>query len=134
MVKTSLVENDIEEARTLVNALNRVDSHFLVQSAFWLYQPDSMEWRLVLATPLVDQRGPLSTYRDVQRVLHNLAKPVSLSLQDISVVSPNDKLVKVIKKAIRVPRGSLGVRFGRTRVDDTYIEDVYVYPVVNRAA
>ena len=52
-------------------------------------------------------------------------------MQDISVVSPKDKLVKVIKKAVRIPSGENGVRLARTRVDDTYVEDAYVYRVRN---
>jgi hypothetical protein len=93
-----------------------------------------MDWRLIIATPLVDRKGPLSTYTYVQGMIQNTNPPLGINLQDISLVSPHDKLVKVIKKAVRVPRGSLGVRFGRTRIDDTFVEDAYVYPVINRAA
>lgn len=127
MVKTSLVESDIAEGRRLINDLKKVWSHFQVQAAFWLNRPDVMEWRLYLATPLVDQRGPFSTYTDVQNVLRTT--PSSISMQEISVVSPNDKLVKVVKNAAPIPPGAPGIRFGRTRLEDTYIEDAYVYRV-----
>lgn len=127
MVKTSLVESDIAEGRHLVNELKKIWSHFQVQAAFWLNRPEVMEWRLYLATPLVDQRGPFSTYTDVQNVLRS--NPSSISMQEISVVSPNDKLVKIVKSAAPIPAGAPGVRFGRTRLDDTYIEDAYVYRV-----
>ena len=136
MVETSLVENDIQSGRTLLDELRKTDSqfsvpHFLVRSAFWLHRPDAFNWRLFIATPLVDQRGPASAYTDVQGVLRSLAKPISISLQDISVVSPNDKLVKVMKKAAHIPAGEGGVRLARTRVDDTYIDDAYVYRLNN---
>lgn len=136
MVETSLVESDIQSGRTLLDELRKTDSqfsvpHFLVRSAFWLYRPDAFNWRLFIATPLVDQRGPASAYTDVQGVLRSLAKPISISMQDISVVSPSDKLVKVMKKAAHIPAGESGVRLARIRVDDTYIDDAYVYRLNN---
>jgi hypothetical protein len=138
MVRTSLVESDIRDGQRLVSALRDSDAnfsipHFLVKAAFWLFDKDSIEWRLVVATPLVDQRGPFSAYTDIQGVLRRLV-PISLTMQDITVVSPNDKLVKVIKKAGKVPAGSTGLRIGRARIDDTYVEDAYVYALMNKSA
>lgn len=127
MVKTSLVESDIAQGRQLIDELKKIRSNFQVQAAFWLNRPEVMEWRLYLATPLVDQRGPFSTYTDLQNVLRT--NPWSISMQEISVISPNDKLVKVVKNAAPIPPGAPGIRFGRTRLDDTYIEDAYVYRV-----
>lgn len=129
MVKTSLVESDIAQGRQLIEALKNIQSHFQVQAAFWLNRPEVMEWRLFIATPLVDQRGPFDTYTHVQNVLRTNPKPPSISMQEISVVSPNDKLVKVVRKAAAIPPNAPGIRFGRTRIDDTYIEDAYVYRV-----
>ncbi len=129
MVKTSLVETDIADGRKLIEALNQLNSHFQVQAAFWLYRPEAMEWRLMIATPLIDQRGPFTAYADVQGSLRTISPPLSVSMQDISVVSPNDKLVKVVRKAVHIPPRAPGVRFGRSRIDDTYIEDAYLYRV-----
>lgn len=136
MVEASLVESVIADGRTLLNELRKSDAqfavpHFLVRSAFWLYRSEAFNWRLFIATPLVDQRGPASAYTDVQGVLRSLTKSLTISLQDISVVSPNDKLVKVMKKAANIPSGAKGVRLARTRVDDTYIDDAYVYSLNN---
>jgi hypothetical protein len=127
MVKTSLVESDIEDGRRLLDELKKIDSHFLVRSAFWLYRSETFDWRLFIATPLVDQRGPASAYTDVQGALRSLSSRPWISMQDISVVSPNDKLVKLMNRAALIPKGASGVRFSRTRVDNTYIEDAYVY-------
>jgi len=129
MVKTSLVESDIAQGRQLIDALKKIWSNFQVQAAFWLNRPEMMEWRLFIATPMVDHRGPFSTYTDVQNVLSTNSNPWSISMQEISVVSPNDKLVKVVKNAAPIPPDAPGIRFGRTRIDDTYIEDAYVYRV-----
>jgi hypothetical protein len=134
MVKASLVESDIEAGRKLLNELKKIDSHFPVRSAFWLYRPETFDWRLFIATPLVEQRGPSSAYTDVQGALRSLQPPVGISMQDISVVSPNDKLVKLMKKSVHIPNDAPGVRFARTRLDDTYIEDAYIYSLKPRWA
>lgn len=129
MVKTSSVETDIADGRRLIAALMQMNSHFHVQAAFWLYRPEAMEWRLVVATPLVDKRGPFNAYSEIQGILRTIAPPLSISMQDISVVSPDDKLVSVLRKAANIPPGAPGVRVGRSRVDDTYVDDAYVYRV-----
>src|SRR2546423_11329815 len=133
MVKTSLVEHDIEDGKRLIEVLNATPSgghpysHFRIQAAFWLYSPESLSWKLVIATPLIDQRGPFETYTDIQGALRFMTPPLAISLQDISVVSPNDNLVKLVKKAVRVPPGVQGVRFTHDIIDNTYIEDAYIY-------
>ena len=53
----------------------------------------------MIATPVLDQRGPFSTYSDIDRTVRNLNPPTTLTLQDVSVVSPREKLVRSIKKA-----------------------------------
>ncbi|MFS8085442.1 MAG: hypothetical protein ACMG6H_07405 [Acidobacteriota bacterium] len=134
MVKASLVESDIEEGRKLLDELKKIDSHFLIRSAFWLYRPETFDWRLFIATPLVDQRGPATAYTDVQGALRSLPSRPWISMQDISVVSPNDKLVKLMNKAAHIPRGAPGIRLARSRVDDTFIEDAYIYRLKPRSA
>jgi len=139
MVKTTLVEQDIIEGKLFVEALKEpavvtmgrrrvVDlpaSHFRVKAALWMYLPDSHEWRLVIATPLVDEQGPQATYRDIRAVLAaNLA--LNLSLQNISAVSPKDPLVKALRNSIKIA-DSTGVRLTRNTFNGTYVEDAYVY-------
>src|SRR6476660_4559326 len=112
MVRVSLVESDIQDGNRLVSALRQSGSrsnppHYLVKAAFWLFDQDPSEWRLVIATPLVDQRGPLSAYSDIYGVLRKL-QPISLTMQDITILSPNNKLVNAIKKIGKIPPGSIG--------------------------
>jgi hypothetical protein len=140
MVKTSLVERDIEDGKRFLEALKEpavvtigrrrvIDlpaSHFRVRAAFWLYLPESQEWRLVIATPLVDEQGPQATYRDIRAVLAaNLA--LNLSLQNISAVSPKDPLAKALSKALSSEPGAVSMRFTRSALNGTYVEDAYVY-------
>lgn len=140
MLKTSLVEQDIAEGRRFLDALKEPTeftigrrrlsvvgaSHFRVKAAFWWYLPESLEWRLAIATPLVDEKGPLEAYKDIQKVL--IWHPdLNLSLQNISVLSPKDERVKAFNKALKIAPDRFGVRLTRSALNGTYIEDAYVY-------
>jgi hypothetical protein len=85
-----------------------------------------MEWRLVVATPLVDEKGRLATYVHLGKVFDSI-QPVGLSTHNISVMSPRDPLVKALRGALRIAPDSGGVRFTRNVVGGTYVEDAYVY-------
>lgn len=110
MDKTALVERNIEDGRKLVEALDQAG--FQVRAALWFYFSEAGQWRLVVASPLVDQLGPINAYTSVQSVLRNLtstnsnaqdynsASTFGISLQDISVVSPKHELVKHLKTTI----------------------------------
>jgi len=82
----------------------------------------------VLATPLVDEEGPLATYKHLQRALYSI-QPTDLSLQNISVWSPQKALIKAIKRGSRIPPGAESVRLTRNTVGGIYIDDAYVYKV-----
>ena len=131
MVKTSLVEPDLIAGKRLLIALhvppeNR--SSFRIKAAFWHLDLETQEWRLGIATPLVDEEGPLSTYSRLQKALFSI-QPVDLSLQNINVLSPKDPLVKGFRRALRMAPGSADLKFTRSTVGGKYVEDAYVYRV-----
>lgn len=130
MVKTSLVEQDLKDGKRLLEALNNPKPNgtsFRVKAAFWLYRPEWEEWRLVIATPLVDEQGPLATYAHLRKILDSI-QPLSLSTHNISVVSPRrDPLVKALRGALRIASDSEDVRFSGAMVGGTYVEDAYLY-------
>lgn len=128
MVKTTLVEKDLEAGRKLLEALTKPNSSwppFRVKAAFWLYMDESMEWRLVIATPLFE-KGRLATYAYLQRVLASI-QPIDLSLENLSVVSPRDPLVKAFREALLIAPDATGVRFTKSMVGSTYVDDAYLY-------
>lgn len=144
MVKTLLVDQDLKDGRRLLERLNTEEAGVAltwgkhragvvaradvrVQAAFWWYFAESQEWRLVIATPLVDEVGPLSAYGVIQARLSAIKPPLSLALQNISLISPRDPRVKAFKKAMKVAPDPFGVRFTRSALNGTYVEDAYVY-------
>jgi hypothetical protein len=140
MVKTSLVERDVVEGKRFLDALNdrsalRFGSktialipadRFRIKAAFWWYSSESSEWQLFIATPLVDEEGPLQAYRDINAVLASHLD-LDLSLQNISVLSPKEPLVKAINKAMKIAPGQDGARFTRSALNGTFVEDAFVY-------
>jgi len=90
MDKTSLVEKDIEEAKRLIKALD--ESQFEVKAALWFYLIDSDEWRLLIASPFVEENGPKRAYNFIQRELARMSPSSKISLKEISVLSPQDDI------------------------------------------
>lgn len=128
MVKTVLVEKDIEEGKRLIEELDKAG--FKVQAALWLYMSDSDEWRLLIASPYVEKEGPKRSYNFIQTVLARISPPLEVSLRNISVLSPSHNLIKLIRLAIRTGPGISGIRFARSVINNTLIEDAYIYRIV----
>lgn len=130
MVKTTLVEADLIAGWRLLVALHLPKDRikiFRIKAAFWLYYGESEEWRLVIATPLVDEEGPLDTYTRLQPILFEI-QPADLYLQNISVTSSSDPLARAFRKVI-IPRSNPYARLPRSAWGGTYVEGAYLYRV-----
>ena len=122
MVASPLVDPYIEDGRKLVE---RLDGEGLSpEAALWFYLSESHEWRLILALKQVDELGPRETYKRIQRVLD--AEP-SLSLRNVSVVSPDDDTIQLLRRAIRTSGGISSIRFTGNAIDGIFIEDALIY-------
>lgn len=127
MDKTALVERNIEDGRRLLEALDEAD--FQVSVALWLYVVEDEEWRFMVASPLVDQRGTKESYAFIQGVLALLSPPSGISLKQVSVVSPKHELLKLFRVAVRTGPGISGIRFTGNTINNVFIEDAYIYRV-----
>lgn len=128
MVNTSLVDADLVTGWKFLRALYSPPHKalFRIKTAFWFYYAESGDWRLVLASPLVDERGPLETYRLLQEVLFE-SQSSDLDLQNIAVISPSDSIVKALRREMQIVTWSPYFRFTGSALGGTYIEDAYVY-------
>jgi hypothetical protein len=123
MVKTSLVEEDFQRGRQLIEKLEQTG--FPVSAALWFYMSESDEWRLFIASPIYDAEGPRATYTRVQRVL----SPDSITLDNISVISPEDQLIRLLGQVIQTGPSMKGIRFTRNAIGGIFIEDAYIYKI-----
>ena len=128
MDKTVLVEKDIQEGKRLIEALDKTD--FEVEAALWFYLTDSDEWRLLIASPFAEKNGPKKAYSFIQSILAQLPPPSGISLKDISVLSPKDHLISLLRIAILTGPGISGIRFTRNVINNTLIEDAYIYRIL----
>lgn len=127
MVKTSLVEEDIKAGESLIEALDEAD--FRATAALWLYSSERGQWRLVVASPEVHERGPRRAYTRVQSILARSSLAISrrISLRDVSLVSPQHGLIRLLSSAISTGPGISGIRFTANTIDNVFIEDAYIY-------
>jgi len=123
MVKASLVEEDIRAGESLIKALD--EAHFRATAALWLYSSERGQWRLVVASPEVYEHGPRQAYTRVQSILARSS--LAISLRDVSLVSPQHDLIRLLSRAIRTGPGISGIRFTANTIDNVFIEDAYIY-------
>lgn len=129
MDKTALVKEDIQEGIRLIEALDKAG--FQVEAAIWFYFTDSGEWRLLIASPFVEKNGPKKAYNFIQGVLTKSSPPLGISLKDISAVSPKHHLISLLRIAIgSTGRGISDIRFTRNVINNTLIEDAYIYRIL----
>ncbi len=84
MVTQPLWKDLKDDGRALIDALQR--EHFPVSGAFWI---DDGSWRLVIASKLPSEKGPIHTYREFLRILRATSLR-ELGSIDVSVLSPTD--------------------------------------------
>lgn len=113
----------VEEGEMLVQALEK--QRFPIAAAFWYYAPERMTWRLFIATGAIDRRGPIHAYTRIQRALKEMGG-VSLSLDDISVVSPSSRQFDELRlKMEGMPR--VAPHATPRPPKEVVFEDAYVY-------
>jgi hypothetical protein len=115
---------DEQAGRRLLQELDK--RHFPIDAALWLYRPEEDDWRLMLATPLVDEFGPSEGYRRLQRVVQKVPG-TRLSLSNVELASPEDPFITLLRSAISTGPGIHGVRFSRNSINGVFIEDAYIY-------
>jgi hypothetical protein len=126
MDKPTLVDDDRKAGEELLGVLDR--ARLKVRAAFWLYLPEADEWRLFLALPMVARKGPREAYGRIQTYLRQMGGK-ELSLRNISVVAPNDNMVKLLGSVVKTGPGISGIRFTGNVINNVLIEDAYIYRV-----
>lgn len=134
MDKATLVRPEVEDESKLINAGRRLiesldRSDFEVIAALWLYLSEPDEWRLIIASPTEHEKGPRKAYIAIQSVLNTSLPPIEIPLQNISVVSPDDNLIRTLQGLISTGSGISGIRFKQCSFNNLFIEDAYIYRV-----
>ena len=120
MYKTFLVETDIEDGRRILEELEK--RHLRITAAFWLRFEEEDNWKLVVVSPDVVEKGTTSLYTMIAGMLNDLSinahKPVQFPLDRITLASPHSLRYKTV-------RDNSGIRFGPVREGPAM--DSYIY-------
>jgi len=128
MDKAILVKENIEDGKRLIEALDK--SNFRLTGALWFYLADSNEWRLLLVSPLLDRLGPRGSYSIIQSVIKDQPPSFGIPLEYISVKSPKNELIRLLKVAIRTGSGISEIRFSQNTINNVFIEDALIYRLI----
>jgi hypothetical protein len=124
MATATLVNNDIEIGRRIVAALTRASIPVTVY--LWAFIPQLQEWQFMVATPLVDTKGPLAAYAEVNKALQREGIFDDIPLRRIFLRSPSDRVLKSLERDSRVvPQEAF--RVVNEQIAGSFVEDAYVY-------
>jgi len=99
MDQAALVKSDRDIGAKVAEALSRVK---IPVSLFdWTYVPRLEEWQLVIASPWVDTKGPLSAYRSLAGALQKANIYEEVPLRRVYLRSPTDPLVKTLERKVK---------------------------------
>jgi hypothetical protein len=117
---------DVDFGKQLWQAL-RSSTTFPTQGVLWLLEPES-GWRLLVATPRVDEVGRQKAYGELAGVTRGVVPGVNQSFR-IELISPKDPLYKALHSVFSKAAPVEGTRLGNTQVGGMYIEEAYLYEV-----
>ncbi len=126
VVKEQLTPEMIDAGAVLTQSL---DDHGLpVQAAFWLFDAEINEWRLVIASSEAASKGPRAVYRRIQEALDQLGPQASAApFSAIRVVEPGTELVRLLGTAVRTGSGIGRIRFQKNVINGHFIDDALIY-------
>jgi hypothetical protein len=112
MVKKKLVEELISDGANLLGELDR--RNFPVEAMFWVHLPDQDYWRLVIASPLVPDKGSVAVYRRLGDLLRGI-ELAGIALEDISLLDPKSQeflsLSSLASSSSRLAAGAAWLEF-----------------------
>ena len=126
VVKETLTSEMIKAGAELTRRLD--DARMVSSACLWLYLPESGIWRLIIALQEVASDGPKKVYQKLQSILSEMPEDSpSVLLKDISVVEDSNRLVSLLRTAIRTSQPISGVRFSKNTINGHFLDDAYIY-------
>lgn len=124
MATAALVNSDIEIGRRIIAALTRASIPVTVY--LWAFVPQLEEWQFMVATPLVDTKGPLAAYGEINKVLQKEGVFEDVPVRRIFLKSPSDRVLKSLEKESRtVPNEDF--RAVNAPIAGRFVEDAFLY-------
>jgi len=118
---------DIEFGRKMWQSL-RSNKDFPVQGIFWLLEPETGEWHLVIASPKVDTLGPRDAYRELATITQDNPADSRQRLK-IELISPKHPMYQALHAVFAQTASVEGARLGNTQVAGMSIDEAYLYEI-----
>lgn len=123
---TTLMEADLEFGKQVTRQLK--EEEFPFEGAFWLYDEDADDWRLVVVTGLVDREGRQEAYLRLGRIISKTPRS-DFGLLTAKVMSPQDPVFVALKKTFANGKSVEGVRLQHQVVNGVLIPAAYLYEI-----
>lgn len=130
MDKATLVDADVEAGRAVIDALE--DQGFEIDVAAWLLDDETGVWQLAISSPIGDETGPRPILEAILTLLQKLSIR-NLDLSDFYVASPNQHLVKDLKRKVGTDHGFHDLRLDRLSVGNRFYRSSRIERVVGDA-
>ena len=128
MATATLVDkSSIDLGRKVIAALSRAGIPVAV--GLWAFTSEAEEWRLTIATSLVDELGPSAANGKVRKALQKAGVEDEFPLMRIFLRSPRDRVLRTVQTESRA-LGNLGredYRLVNASIEGSFIEDAYLY-------
>ncbi|MBI4580365.1 MAG: hypothetical protein HY718_11725, partial [Planctomycetes bacterium] len=99
-------------------------------AALWFFDPEANEWYLLFAAPEVTTKGPREVYAKIREVIEQLGEKASAApFSVVSLLDPNDELVRLLQGAVRTGPGINRVRFSKNVINGHFIDDALIYRI-----
>jgi hypothetical protein len=122
----TLLSFDIESGNKVIDALDRDDK--TPDVALWAKIPDYEDWRLLLASDLLDQTSPLEGYVEINAAM----KKAGISFRtrpSILLRSMDNPMILALQNLFATAKDTYGMRLGGQKFGDKYMEDAFVYRI-----
>lgn len=126
MDTSALVSYDIENGKDVIEALDRDGKTPNV--ALWAKLPDYEDWRLVIASDLLDKSSSLSGYEEINAAM----KKAGISYRKRPTIfwrPMNKPFIQALRRAFSSAVDTYGMRLGGQKFGDQFVEDAFVYRI-----
>jgi hypothetical protein len=124
MVTAALVNSDTDIGRRIVAALTRAAIPATVY--LWAFIPQLQEWQFIIATPLVDAKGPLAAYGEVNKALQKDKAFDDVPPRRIFLKSPGDRVLRSLEKQSRAVSQE-AFPIVNEQIAGSFVEEAYLY-------
>lgn len=130
-----LVEGQIDDGRKLLERLSQ--NHFDVTAAFWVKDREDGQWLLYIASPVVDDKGHLAAYRDVNATIGAMPDLRWIDLFEVKLTGATHPMTKdVLDILARYPAGLRTrypgtISYRGTQLGNASIDQAYIYEPVS---